>query len=175
MRTDFIEVLDAIDGVRKPKDGSGAGAGASGAGREQNVYRQIFDRLKVRSAHRRVDNWLQTQPCDYSVTIVQNDKARSWSSIRDIVSVFLQDNVDKQRLTLYFSHPSLPIRPLIAQALERGVLLAGRYLHEVSAAARESSLLLVPLSADVDRQRCVCANRKSDRDTDRDREKQRKE
>ncbi len=55
VRTDFIEVLDAIDGVRKPKDGSGAGAGVSSAGREQNVYRQIFDRLKARSAQRRVD------------------------------------------------------------------------------------------------------------------------
>ena len=49
VRTDFIEVLDAIDGVRsKPKDGSGGGnSGGGSAGREQNVYRQIFDRLKV--------------------------------------------------------------------------------------------------------------------------------
>jgi hypothetical protein len=89
VRTDFIEVLDAIDGVRKPKDGSGAGAGASGAGREQNVYRQIFDRLKVRSAHRRVDK-MGTKPNlgDYSVTIVQSNNTRSWPSIRDMVSVF---------------------------------------------------------------------------------------
>ncbi len=61
VRTDFIEVLDAIDGVRKPKDGSGAGAGASGAGREQNVYRQIFDRLKVRWSESRVDK-IGTKP-----------------------------------------------------------------------------------------------------------------
>ena len=49
VRTDFIEVLDAIDGVRKPKDGGSGGnsGGGSSAGREQNVYRQIFDRLKV--------------------------------------------------------------------------------------------------------------------------------